>query len=71
MYGLFIFISSSTVTQFNLCNNYSERHDLTFNIKSMCMLFNALINKHYRLPVIYLSNCECQFVNEVISLDVT
>ena len=31
----------------------------------MCMYFSTSINKHCGLPVIYLGNCECQFVNEV------
>ena len=48
----------------NICSNYCERHDLTFNAKkSMCMYFSTSINKHCGLPVIYLRNCECQFVN--------
>ena len=50
----------------NICSDYCERHDLTFNAKkSMCMYFSTSINKHCGLPVIYLGNCECQFVNEV------
>ena len=36
----------------------------------MCMYFSTSINKHCRLPVIYLGNCECQFVNEVKYLGV-
>ena len=48
----------------NICRDYCERHDLTFNAKkSMCMYFSTSINKHCGLPVIYLGNCECQFVN--------
>ena len=38
--------------------------------KSMCMYFSTSINKHCGLPVIYLGNCECQFVNEVKYLGV-
>ena len=50
----------------NICSDYCERHDLTFNAKiSMCMYFSTSINKHCGLAVIYLGNCECQFVNEV------
>ena len=50
----------------NICSDYCERHNLTFNAKkSICMYFSTSINKHCGLPVIYLSNCECQFVNEV------
>ena len=46
---------------------YSISHvSITFNAKkSMCMYFSTSINKHCGLPVIYLGNCECQFVNEV------
>ena len=55
----------------NICSDYCEQHDLTFNAKkSMCMYFSTSINKHCGLPVIYLSNCECQFVNEVKYLGV-
>ena len=55
----------------NICSDYCERHDLTFNVKkSMCMYFSTSINKHCGLPVIYLGNCECQFVNEVKYLGV-
>ena len=39
----------------NICSDYCERHDLTFNAKkSMCMYFSTSINKHCGLPVIYL-----------------
>ena len=34
------------------------------------MYFSTSINKHCGLPVIYLGNCECQFVNEVKYLGV-
>ena len=55
----------------NISSDYCERHDLTFNAKkSMCMYFSTSINKHCGLPVIYLGNCECQFVNEVKYLGV-
>ena len=55
----------------NICSDYCERHDLTFNAKkSMCMYFSTSINKHCGLPVIYLGNCECHFVNEVKYLGV-
>ena len=44
----------------NICSDYCERHDLTFNAKkSMYMYFSTSINKHCGLPVIYLGNCEC------------
>ena len=36
----------------------------------MCIYFSASINKHCGFPVIYLSNCECQFVKEVNYLGV-
>ena len=55
----------------NICSDYCERHDLTFNAnKIMFMYFSTSINKHCGLPVIYLGNCECQFVNEVKYLGV-
>ena len=34
------------------------------------MYFSTSINKHCGLPVIYLGNCECQFVKEVKHLGV-
>ena len=34
------------------------------------MYFSTSINKHCGLPVIYLGNCECQFVSEVKYLGV-
>ena len=40
----------------NICSDYCERHDLTFNAKkSMCMYFSTSINKHCGLPVIHSS----------------
>ena len=55
----------------HVCSDYCERHDLTFNAKeSMCMYFSTSINKHCGIPVIYLGNCERQFVNEVKYLGV-
>ena len=57
-----VFLSSSGLQHLlNICSDYRERHDLTFNAKkSMCMYFSTSINKHCGLPVIYLGNCECQ-----------
>ena len=50
----------------NICINYCERHDLTFNIKkSISMHFSTSMNKHCRLPVIYMGNCECQIVKKL------
>ena len=34
------------------------------------MYFSTFINKHCKLPVIYLGNCECQFDKEVKYLGV-
>ena len=36
----------------------------------MCMYFSTSINKHCRLSVIYMGNCERQFVKEVKYLGV-
>ena len=60
-------LSSSGLQQLlNICHDYCELHDLTFNAEtSMCMYFNIDINTHCGLPVIYLGNCVCQFVKEV------
>ena len=50
----------------NICHDYCELHDLTFNAKkTMCMYFSIDINKHCGLPVIYLGTSVCQFVKEV------
>ena len=55
----------------NICHDYCELHDLTFNAKkSMCMYFSIAMNKHCGLPVIYLGNSVCQFVKEVKYLGV-
>ena len=65
-------LSSSGLQQLlNICHDYCELHELTFNAKkSMCMYFSIDINKHCGLPVIYLGNSVCQFVKEVKYLDV-
>ena len=63
--------SSGLQKLLNICHDYCELHDLTFNAKkSMCMYFSIDINKHCGLPVIYLGNCVCQFVKEVKYLGV-
>ena len=43
---------------------------VVITVNDMCMYFSTSINKHCGLPVIYLGNCECQFVNEVKYLGV-
>ena len=65
-------LSSSGLQQLlNICHDYCELHDLTFNAKkSMCMYFSIDINKHCGLPIIYLGNSVCQFVKEVKYLGV-
>ena len=65
-------LSSSGLQQLlNICHDYCELHDLTFNAKkSMCMYFSIDMNKHCGLPVIYLGNSVCQFVKEVKYLGV-
>ena len=62
-----ISLSSAGLQQLlNICNSYSELHDLTFNAKkSMCMYFSTSMNKHCGCPVIYLGNSICKFVKEV------
>ena len=69
-----ISLSSSGLQQLlNICSDYSELHDLTFNAKkSMCMYmyFSRSMNKHCGCPVIYLGNSICEFVKEVKYLDV-
>ena len=65
-----ISLSSSGLQQLlNICSDYSELHDPTFNAKkSMCMYFSTSMNKHCGCPVIYLGNSE--FVKEVKYLGV-
>ena len=65
-------LSSSGLQQLlNICHDYCELHDLTFNAKkSMCMYFSIDMNKHCGLSVIYLGNSVCQFVKEVKYLGV-
>ena len=65
-------LSSSGLQQLlNICHDYCELHDLTFNAKkSMCMYFSIDMNKHCGLPVIYLGNSVCQFLKEVKYLGV-
>ena len=60
-------LSSSALQKLsNICHDYCELHDLTFNAKhSMCMYFSIEIYKHCGLPVLYLGNWVCQFVKEV------
>ena len=71
IYVLFLYLHQD-------CNNY-EIYVMTIvkymiyrltQKKSMCMHFSIDINKHCRLPVIYLGNCVCQFVKEVKYLGV-
>ena len=52
-------LSSSGLQQLlNICNDYCELQDLTFNAKqSMCIMYFSIdIDKHCGLPVIYLGN---------------
>ena len=67
-----VFLSSLGLQQLlNIGNDYCELHDLMFNAKKiMCMYFSIDKMKHCGLPVIYLSNCVCQFVKEVKYLGV-
>ena len=67
-----ISLSSSGLQQLlNICDDYCKLHDLVFNAKkSMCIYFSTTINKHCGLPVIYLGNSVCQFVQEVKYLGV-
>ena len=67
-----ISLSSSGLQQLlNICDDYCKLHDLVFNAKkSMCIYFSTTMNKHCGLPVIYLGNSVCQFVQEVKYLGV-
>ena len=67
-----ISLSSAGLQQLlNICNGYSELHELTFNAKkSMCMYFRTSMNKHCGCPVIYLGNSICKFVKQVKYLGV-
>ena len=67
-------LSSSGLQHLYLIYVVITVNDMTKNAKnakkSMCMYFSTSIKKHCGLPVIYLDNCECQFVNEVKYLGV-
>ena len=67
-----ISLSSSGLQRLlNICDDYCKLHDLIFNgTKSMCIYFNTTMNKHCGLPVRYLGNSVCQFVQEVKYLGV-
>ena len=53
------------------CNHYYKMQKPIFNAKkSMCIYFITIRNTHCRLPLIYLGNRVCQFVQEVKHLGV-
>ena len=67
IYVLFLYLirTATAIKLLNICNDYCELHDLTFNAKkSMCMYFSIYIYKHCGLLVIKIpgqfctSNCE-------------
>ena len=67
-----ISLSSSGLQRLlNICDDYRKLHNLIFNAKkSMCIYFSTTMNKYCGLPVIYLGNSVCQFVQEVKYLGV-
>ena len=67
-----ISLSSSGLQRLlTICDVYCKLHDFIFNAKkSMCIYFSTTMNKHCGLPVIYLGNSVCQFVQEVKYLGV-
>ena len=67
-----IFLSSSGLQSLlNICTDYCQLHDLTFNAKkSVCMFFRSSVNKQCGLADTFISGTMCEFANEVKYLGV-
>ena len=58
--------SSGLQSLLNICTDYSELHDLTFNAKkSVSMFFRFSVNKQCGLADTFISGTMCEFANEV------
>ena len=63
--------SSGLQSLLNICTEYCQLHDLTFNAKkSVCMFFRSSVNKQCGLSDIFISGSICEFSNEVKYLGV-
>ena len=63
--------SSGLQSLLNICTEYCQLHDLTFNAKkSVCMFFRSSVNKQCGLSDIFISGTICEFANEVKDLGV-
>ena len=63
--------SSALQSLLNICTEYCQLHDLTFNAKkSVCMFFRSSVNKHCGLSDNFISSTICEFANEVKYLGV-
>ena len=63
--------SSGLQSLLNICTEYCQLHDLTFNAKkSVCMFFRSSVNKQCGLSDIFISGSICAFSNEVKYLGV-
>ena len=58
--------SSGLQSLLNICTDYCQLHDLTFNAKkSVCMFFRSSVNKQCGLANILISGTMCEFANKV------
>ena len=58
--------SSGLQSLLNICTEYCQLHDLTFDAKkSVCMFFRSSVNKQCSLSDIFISGTICEFANEV------
>ena len=58
--------SSGLQSLLNICTDYCQLHDLTFNAKkSVCMFFRSSVNKQCGLADTFISGTMCEFANEV------
>ena len=63
--------SSGLQSLLNICTDYCQLHDLTFNAKkSVCMFFRSSVNKQCGLADTFISGTMCEFANEVKYLGV-
>ena len=63
--------SSGLQSLLNICTEYCQLHDLTFNVKkSVCMFFRSSVNKQCGLSDIFINGTICEFANEVKYLSV-
>ncbi len=46
----------------NICSVYSEKHDIVYNVKSVCMVINSAKYKITNLPQVYLAGVLLEYV---------